>query len=147
MSIDMKTWISDFWNRRETRILGVPTSPCVKWRMWLEGLQKPSRITNSKNVQTLSYHIMVIKITTNPINKAQSCQGKSGGKYLGARGPTNKFSGLSIQPLRDSPSAKTGWVMGKGRKEMVIRNHCSITPIHFWEYVQHAWVHLWPPAQ
>jgi hypothetical protein len=30
MSIDMKTWVFDFKNRHETKILGLPTSPCVK---------------------------------------------------------------------------------------------------------------------
>jgi hypothetical protein len=30
ISIDMKTWVSDFWNRYEIKLLGVSMSPCVK---------------------------------------------------------------------------------------------------------------------
>jgi hypothetical protein len=36
----MKTWISDFCNRHETKILGVSTSPCVTRFLALAGLSK-----------------------------------------------------------------------------------------------------------
>ena len=57
---------------------------------------------------------------TPPPKKARVARGKSDGKYLGAHGPTtsSKLSGLSIQPLRDSPSARIGCVMGGWTKRI-----------------------------
>ena len=67
----------------------------------------------------------------NPIKKPKVAKKKIDGKYLGARGPTNKskLSGLSTQPLRDSPSAKTGGVMWVGTQRLGSRFIAASPPL------------------
>jgi hypothetical protein len=53
ISIDIKTWVSEIWNRYEIKLLGVSMSPCVV--LWpLGGRRRPSHTKNSKQFQTFN---------------------------------------------------------------------------------------------
>jgi hypothetical protein len=56
MSIDMKTWVFDFRNRNEIKILGSPTSPCVKRFVAYES----PHTTNSEKFPNISKHLIIM---------------------------------------------------------------------------------------
>jgi len=58
---------------------------------------------------------------------------KSDGKYLGARGSTNKFQAQWLEhPASEGQTQCKGWLSDEGRVwKSVYQVHCSITPLHF----------------
>ena len=83
ISIDMKTWVSDFQNRYEIKLLGVSMSPC-KTVLWpLEGRRRPSHTTSSKKFPNIPKHLNNdhVEMSKKPHQKRPELPG---GKVMGS---------------------------------------------------------------
>jgi len=71
----MKTWVSNFKNRYEIKLLGVSRSPCVKRfcgpQRAFESVQTTNPKTISRMFQSFNY---CVQMSENPHRKRSECQ-------------------------------------------------------------------------